>query len=910
MSATADTLAPTLLSLRIPTVVDLGSGKAGLTVSGKASDDKSGVKEVVIYFDRAMTYSFSPSDDSTGTFNLLLHSGYTDSWSDGTSSNTWFIAPTNTSGKYNVTCVSVEDLQGNKRDYTPAELTKLGVNTSVSLINSTPDTTPPQLKSLNIPKVIDLSSGKAALTVSGTATDDMSGVKEVIVYFDKDMTYSFSPTDDFTGTFNILLHNSYTDSWSDGKSSNTWYVAPTNAAGQYNVSRVSVEDIQGNVRTYTPSELAKLGVNTSITLTRSTPDTTPPQLKTLDIPKFIDLSSGKAPLTVSGVASDNMAGVKEVVIFFDKAFAYSFSPGNESTGTFNLLLQNGSTDSWSDGKSSNTWYVMPTNAAGTYTVTRVEVEDLQGNKRIYSSSELTALGINTSILMSAGKKVLTAGNDTFTGTGADDWVEGGAGNDVLKGMGGRDRLDGGDGNDLLDGGAGADTMIGGMGNDTYYVDSVDDVVLETSAKGGIDTVISSVTRTLSDYQENLTLSGKAHLNGTGNALANTLTGNDGNNVLNGGAGADTMIGGLGNDTYYVDSANDKVIETSAKGGLDTVVSGVSWTLGDYQENLILSGKAHLNGTGNALANTLTGNDGNNVLDGGAGADTMIGGLGNDTYYVDSANDKVIETSANGGIDTVIASVTRTLGEYQENLTLSGNAHINGTGNALANTLTGNAGNNVLNGGAGADTMIGGMGNDTYYVDSANDKVIETSANGGIDTVIASVTRTLGDYQENLTLSGTSAINGTGNALANTLTGNAANNVLTGGAGNDILIGGAGNDRLVGGLGKDTLTGGTGKDAFVFTSLNDMGLTRATWDVITDFKRGEDKIDLGALDANTATAANEAFHTFIKGTAAFTTAGQLKFQDGVLYGNTDTDSAPEFAIQLVGITSLTASDFVL
>ena len=186
----------------------------------------------------------------------------------------------------------------------------------------------------------------------------------------------------------------------------------------------------------------------------------------------------------------------------------------------------------------------------------------------------------------------------------------------------------------------------------------------------------------------------------------------------------------------------------------------------------------------------------------------------------------------------------------------------------------------------------------------------SSDNGGIDTVIASVTRTLGDYQENLTLSGTSAINGTGNALANTLTGNAANNVLTGGAGNDILIGGAGNDRLVGGLGKDTLTGGIGKDAFVFTSLNDMGLARATWDVITDFKRGEDKIDLGALDANTATAANEAFHTFIKGTAAFTTAGQLKFQDGVLYGNTDTDSAPEFAIQMVGITSLTASDFVL
>ena len=910
MSATADTLAPTLLSLRIPTVVDLKSGKAGLTVTAQASDDQSGVKNIALWFDKSFVYTYSSSDFYTSHSNLLLNSGIYDSWADGASSQTWLIATSNAASRYNVTRVEVEDIQGNIRTYTPSELTKMGVNTSVTFINSTPDTTPPQLKFLVIPKTLDLSGGKAELSIAGSVTDDLSGVKNIAIHFDKPIVYSWTLNDPHTTKSNYLLNSGVWDSWSDGASKQGWAVASTNASGTYNVTSVEVEDNQGNIRLYSPSELTKLGINTSIVFKNSTYDTTPPQLKSLNIPTFIDLSSGWTGLTITGQATDDLSGIKNIALWFDKGFVYSYSPDSTYSSKSNLLLNSGIYDAWSDSASTQTWYIAPTNLSGPYSLTRVEVEDLQGNIRTYSPSELTALGINTSILMSAGKKVLTAGNDTFTGTGADDWVEGGAGNDVLKGMGGRDRLDGGDGNDILDGGAGADTMIGGMGNDTYYVDSVDDVVLETSGKGGIDTVISSVTRTLGDYQENLTLSGKAHINGTGNALANTLTGNDGNNVLNGGAGADTMIGGLGNDTYYVDSANDKVIETSANGGIDTLIASVTRTLGDYQENLTLSGKAHINGTGNALANTLTGNDGNNVLDGGAGADTMIGGLGNDTYYVDSVNDKVIETSANGGIDTVIASVTRTLGEYQENLTLSGNAHINGTGNALANTLTGNAGNNVLNGGAGADTMIGGLGNDTYYVDSANDKVIETSANGGIDTVIASVTRTLGDYQENLTLSGTSAINGTGNALANTLTGNAANNVLIGGAGNDILIGGAGNDRLVGGLGKDTLTGGTGKDAFVFTSLNDMGLTRATWDVITDFKRGEDKIDLGALDANTATAANEAFHTFIKGTAAFTTAGQLKFQDGVLYGNTDTDSAPEFAIQMVGITSLTASDFVL
>jgi Ca2+-binding RTX toxin-like protein len=94
---------------------------------------------------------------------------------------------------------------------------------------------------------------------------------------------------------------------------------------------------------------------------------------------------------------------------------------------------------------------------------------------------------------------------------------------------------------------------------------------------------------------------------------------------------------------------------------------------------------------------------------------------------------------------------------------------------------------------------------------------------------------------NLVLTGNGPINGTGNALANTLTGNSKNNILNGGAGNDILIGGAGNDTLIGGLGNDTLTGGLGKDIFRFDSrLN----SRTNRDRITDFNRGQgDRIEL-------------------------------------------------------------------
>ena len=186
-----------------------------------------------------------------------------------------------------------------------------------------------------------------------------------------------------------------------------------------------------------------------------------------------------------------------------------------------------------------------------------------------------------------------------------------------------------------------------------------------------------------------------------------------------------------------------------------------------------------------------------------GTDTMVGGAGNDTYFADNAGDIVTESSSTGGTDTVNASVTFTLGSNVETLVLTGAANINGTGNTLANTITGNTGNNALNGLGGADTMIGGAGDDTYVVDNAGDIVTESSSTGGIDTVSASVTYALGANVENLILAGTGNINGTGNALDNTVTGNAGINTLTGGDGTDTLQGAAGADTLDGGPGIDT-----------------------------------------------------------------------------------------------------------
>jgi Ca2+-binding RTX toxin-like protein len=416
-------------------------------------------------------------------------------------------------------------------------------------------------------------------------------------------------------------------------------------------------------------------------------------------------------------------------------------------------------------------------------------------------------------------------------------VYAGAGNFVGVGNDASNQITGGKGADNLNGAGGADTMAGGLGNDAYTVDDAGDVVVENPGEG-TDAVNSSATYTLSENVENLALVGAAAIDGTGNALNNALTGNAaanrlyglaGNDTLNGGGGADTMAGGAGNDAYTVDDAGDIAVENPGE-GTDAVNSAIAYALGDNLENLVLTGAATIDGTGNALNNALTGNaannrlyglDGADSLNGGAGADTMTGGLGNDAYTVDNAGDVVVE-NPNEGTDRVNSTIAYTLGDNLENLTIAGAAAIDGTGNALNNALTGNAaanqlygldGNDSLNGGAGIDTMAGGLGNDIYTVDDPGDAVTENPGEGA-DQVNSSVAYALSANVENLTLTGSAAIGGTGNALNNVLTGNAAANPLYGMDGDDSLNGGAGADTMAGGPGNDTYTVDNAGDAVV------------------------------------------------------------------------------------------------
>lgn len=545
---------------------------------------------------------------------------------------------------------------------------------------------------------------------------------------------------------------------------------------------------------------------------------------------------------------------------------------------------------------------------------------------------MTGTATGTDALSGFERIIATAYADLITGSAAAEHFEGGAGNDTLSG---------GAGNDTLDGGTGADKLTGGTGDDSFYVNTTLDVVVEAAA-GGIDTVFSTSTYTLTDVDvENLQLLGTGALNGTGNAVANLVTGNSGNNLLEGKAGNDTLIGGLGNDKILGGEGADSL---NGGEGIDLLsfadsLSQVSGSLngGSTSSFVTLSGTdsvaafenilgSQYNDTlgGDGYANNLNGGAGNDTLTGGSGDDTLVGGTGNDSldggYGIDSISfayftarglnadlstgviigdgtDTIagasVEVITGTGLNDIIAWKNSTSYSYTD-FSLNG-----GNGN---DSLQGSSGNDTLNGGSGNDTMAGGTGNDVYYLNSLSDVITEASS-AGSDTVLSSLNYTLGANLEHLTLSG-SATTGTGNALNNTLTGNGLANTLTGGAGSDTLIGGLGRDTLDGGLDSST-------DTFVFSSVAESNST--AYDRILNFNAAYDRIKLSDIDANTVANYDQSF-SFI-GTEGFSgAAGQLRYVTNAsytyAYGDIDGDKAADLCIQILGVHALTSSDFYL
>ncbi len=473
-----------------------------------------------------------------------------------------------------------------------------------------------------------------------------------------------------------------------------------------------------------------------------------------------------------------------------------------------------------------------------------------------------------------------------------------AGN-ILLGGGGSDTFEGRAGDDILDGDAWLDIRIkadNGVNPPVFYENMTS--ALRTAMQNGVYSPDQlSIVREIKD------------------------TASVGDVALYQGNWVDYLVTGSSaggpNGTVFIDHVNPNPGGGGGGGvggddGSDTLRNIERVQFLDRLAFLGTSGVDNLVGT--AAVDTLYGFAGDDTLNGAGGLDNLLGGTGNDTYVVNNAV-TITELASGGTADKVESTITITLANNVENLTLLG-AALNGTGNVGNNIITGNgnnntltglAGNDTLNGLGGEDTLIGGTGNDTYVVDTITDIITEVSGQG-TDTVQSSVTFTLLANLERLSLTGGDIINGTGNSQINVLTGNSNNNILSGLGGGDTLIGDDGDDTLIGGTGADSLTGGNGADTFTYNINGES--TSGIRDTITDFLSGTDKINLNAIDANTGAAGNQDF-VFI-GNSAFSGSAQVRYDSatGIFQANVNAALGADFEIQLTAAPALVVTDIIL
>ena len=439
----------------------------------------------------------------------------------------------------------------------------------------------------------------------------------------------------------------------------------------------------------------------------------------------------------------------------------------------------------------------------------------------------------------APRVALAGGEDNdVVGGGADnDVIIGGGGNDMLYGLGGEDYLTGNAGDDVLDGGTGADLLLGDNApplfselliflDEAWGISGSDDGVPEefsTMDGSGLDDDPDATAATGSD-EVTLTGAMPALLTPTRDDvltyLADQLAAGDdkliggaGNDWLEGGAGDDELIGGDDDDLLIGDSSPIFIfglLPVAFLGGDDSDEAVAHVLLMLIIDELT------------AGDDRLDGGAGDDLLQGGGGNDTLIGGTGIDLLDGGAGND---ELNAGAGADYLRGG--------------DGSDHL--VGGADDDRLEGGAGNDILVGGEGNDYLIGddfssllflgaregdpdGNGNGDDYVDVVDERI--DTGGEGVD-----------EHSD-----------GNGNDHVDYVVGGLSPGYLVSDpllpsilviAGDDELSGGPGDDWIDGGGGNDRLSGGQGADVFIF----------APWsgdDLITDFRVGEDKIDLTAF----------------------------------------------------------------
>ncbi|MDX2288479.1 MAG: M10 family metallopeptidase C-terminal domain-containing protein [Hyphomicrobiaceae bacterium] len=385
---------------------------------------------------------------------------------------------------------------------------------------------------------------------------------------------------------------------------------------------------------------------------------------------------------------------------------------------------------------------------------------------------------------------------------------------------------------------------------------------------GTATILSSATTTLGAGARALTLLGVAALNGTGNGEANTLTGNKGANVLSGAGGSDTLSGLAGDDTLDGGEGTDTALYLGRRSDY-TVTANPD---GSFSVRDSSPGDGLNEGTDRLYAIE--------VLRFHASGETMT--LGAALPELPPPPSPPVDTPPAGDppADDPPPSAAATPGPD----------HLDGTtGNDIIDAL---GGADVVRAGDGNDTVYGNIGNDALYAGAGNDRLY---GGPGLD-------RLFGDGGDDVIFGGSD------NDVA---MGGDGNDRLFGEAGNDTLRGDAGADWLTGGLGRDVLYGGSGRDRYDYNAPSESrGTSR---DLIADFQRRLDDIDVSSVDANTTVAGNQRF-AFIGDNPFSGVAGQLRADvvGGMVRvtGDLNGDARADFTIDVAGSAPLVAGDFFL
>ena len=592
-------------------------------------------------------------------------------------------------------------------------------------------------------------------------------------------------------------------------------------------------------------------------------------------------------VSATGASIDLSSGARSFSGFILDDDVLSITPINDAPVLVNLIADQGSP------KSAPWLFTVPTGTftdadgdALTYTATLADGSALpswlsfNAATRTFSGTPPQYLAGNVDIRVAASDGSLAA-SDVFslgipilwqpiTGDGGPNTLQGTGANEHLQGLSAADTLLGFAGDDVLDGGTGPDTMTGGAGDDSYVVDDPGDVVTEV-ARAGFAAPAGWTIKGTADFDKDgdtdvVVTDGSSRnevwllANG---AVSATIAlsfwagfpllgfidhdGDGHKDVLYSLAGTavqqvDLFTGGsarVGYRVLYNGGLSPDPVQAlpAINEGDDTVLASVSYTLPGAVETLVLTGTADIDGTGNALDNTIVGNDGANRLSGKAGVDVLTGGAGRDVFAFADGD----SAAAPGTRDRVTDFVPGT-----DQLDLTGiDADTSAAGMSAFRFL----GASAFDGRPGALHAIydAARGVTVIEGDTNGDRAADFAIDLAGDQTLGASSFSTGSLLTPLTR--------TGSANADTLVGGELDDTLSGLGGDDTLKGLAGNDHLDGGTGADTMIGGPGDDTYVVDDAGEAGFSApAGWTLKgwADFDRDG---DLDAVVTN-GTSANE------------------------------------------------------